>query len=46
MSEAVSIIRAVIAGRHGAVNDLLRRYGREVVEYATALAPARGPEFA
>jgi hypothetical protein len=45
MTEAVAEIRDVLAGRPGGVNRLIRRYGKAVVDYCTALIPDRKAPF-
>lgn len=44
-AEATREIRELLAGRPGGVNRILRRFGKPVVDYATALIPDRGAPF-
>ncbi|MCB9932429.1 MAG: hypothetical protein H6841_03315 [Planctomycetes bacterium] len=43
--EATREIRELLSGRPGGVNRILRRFGKPVVDYATALIPDRGAPF-
>jgi hypothetical protein len=45
VSQAPQEIRDVIAGRPGAVNRFIRRFGKPVLDYATALIPDRSEPF-
>lgn len=42
---ANDLISDILAGRPGAVNALLSRFGREVADYAAALVTNPGPDF-
>jgi hypothetical protein len=44
-AEATREIRELLSGRPGGVNRILRRFGKPVVDYATALIPDRGAPF-
>ncbi len=46
MSDAApKIVQNILAGRAGGVNDLMKLYQQDVVDYATALIPDRGDPF-
>ncbi len=45
MSQAVTDIKDLLAGAPGSVNRLIRRYGKAVVDYCTALMPDRDSRF-
>ncbi|MBK8206401.1 MAG: hypothetical protein IPK87_06325 [Planctomycetes bacterium] len=45
MSQAVTDIKDLLAGTPGSVNRLIRRYGKSVVDYCTALVPDRDARF-
>jgi hypothetical protein len=44
-AEAAREIRDVLAGRTGGVNRVVRRFGKPIVDYATALLPDRAEPF-
>ena len=46
MSHAANEVRALVAGKPGGVNSFIGRWGKLVVDYATALLPDRGEPFA
>lgn len=44
-SPAATEIRELLAGAPGSVNRMIRRFGKHVVDYCTALIPDRSPPF-
>lgn len=45
MTQAATEIRDLLAGRPGGVNRMIRRFGKPVVDYCTALIPDRRAPF-
>lgn len=43
--EATQEVRDVLAGRPGGVNRVIKRFGKHIVDYATALIPDRAAPF-
>lgn len=44
-AQAAREVHDVLAGKSGGVNRIIRRFGKPVVDYATALIPDRGEPF-
>ncbi|MCC6574211.1 MAG: sigma-70 family RNA polymerase sigma factor [Planctomycetes bacterium] len=45
MIEPAKIVNSIIKARLGSINLLLRSYGTDLADYATAVVPRRGDEF-
>jgi DNA-directed RNA polymerase specialized sigma24 family protein len=45
ISEPAKLVRDVLHAKPGSVNDLMRQFGADLCDYATAIVPARGQAF-
>ncbi len=45
ISEPAKLVRDVLYAKPGSVNNLMRQFGADICDYATAIVPARGPAF-
>ncbi|MDH5640429.1 MAG: hypothetical protein OEY28_03980 [Nitrospira sp.] len=45
MPQAQKLVRDVLAGRRGSVNEFISCYGGEIVDYVSSLLPERQPPF-
>lgn len=45
LSEPAKLVREVLYAKPGSVNDLMRQFGADICDYATAILPTRGPAF-
>lgn len=45
ISEPAKLVRDVLYAKPGSVNNLMRQFGADICDYATAIVPVRGPAF-